>query len=263
MRWLLLVMLGCGGRAKIGADGPQPARYRISLSGDFGPITDPESGKVLQQDTDADLSLSLSISPVRRFRDGSMGQRVVVDSSALTVDGAPYEGLELTGRSLELRTFPDGEILTLGWIDRWSGDRRFMDVFEVVFPAISPAPPSLDKGETGSRRIIWPYVGEQRLRWDSAVDAKWTNQGLEERGEGKVWHLSYEGPWRIHGGRRVGDEQFKVSAAGAADGQILFDKITGELISHRFTWSREVEVRGAAGRLKQSQNFVGTVERQP
>jgi len=263
VHWLLLVILGCGGRAKIGAEGPEPVRYRISLHGDFGAVTDPESGEVLQEDTDAELSLSLSVSPVRRFRDGSMGQRVVVEESALSVDGAAYEGLELTGRSLELRTFSDGEILTLGWVDRWSGPDRFMDVFEVVFPAISPAPPSLKKGETASRRIIWPYLGEERLRWDSAVDAKWTNKGVVERGAAKAWHLSYEGPWRVHGGRRTGDEKFKVSASGDADGQVWFDKATGALVSHRFAWSREVEVSGAAARLKQAQAFVGSVERQP
>ena len=197
MHWLtvLLMLMGCGGRAVVGAEGPASARYSVSVSGDFGPITDATTEEHLQDDTESELTLKLSVVPVRRFMDGSVGQRVKIEEGALSVDGTPYADLELTGRTIELRTFPDGEILTLGWVDRLAGPHRFMEVFEVVFPAISPAPPNLKKDETASRRIIWPFLGEHRLRWDSAVDAKWTNHGVEERGETNSWRLSYEGPW--------------------------------------------------------------------
>ena len=158
MRWLLLLLMivGCGGRAVVSVDGPSPVRYVFSVSGDFGAISDASTGANLQDATEAELVLRLSVVPVRRFIDGSLGQRVRVDHATLSVDGQPYDELELEGRTVELRTFPDGEIrrsagsiagldLTASW-----------EVFEVVFPAISPAPPSLKRGQTSSRRIIWP-----------------------------------------------------------------------------------------------------------
>ena len=266
MRWFMLLLLmtrGCGGRAIVGTDGPAPARYRVNISGDFGPITDPVTGGHFQDEKDTTLTLTLSVVPVRRFTDGSMGQRVKIEHGALSISDQPYEDLELTGRTLELRTFPDGEILTLGWVDRVAGPKRFMEVFEVVFPAISPSPPSLRKGETASRRIIWPFLGERRLRWDSAVDAKWTNHGPEERGKTMAWRLSYNGPWRIHGGRRSGPEAFKATASGDAKGQVWFDKGSGDLTRHEFSWSREVQLAGPAARLTQAQSFTGQVERLP
>ena len=265
MHWLLLLLLlvSCGGRAVVGADGPAPARYLVRIGAEFGPILDPTTEAHLQDDKSAELSLRLSVVPTRRFVDGSIGQRVQIDQGALNVDGNSFDELELVGRSIELRTFPDGEILSLGWIDRWAGPRRFMEVFEVVFPAISPAPPSLKKGETASRRIIWPFLGQHRLRWDSAVDARWTNHGSIDRGTETVWHLAYEGPWRIHGGRRSGPEAIKVTSTGDAEGQVWFDKASGELVAHEFSWSREVHLAGAGGRLKQMQAFNGRVERLP
>ena len=265
MHWLLLLLmlLGCGGRAVVSPDDMAPAQYRVAITGDFGPITDPVNGAQFQGDKKAELSLKLSVVPVRRFVDGSVGQRVKIEEGSLSVDSLPYDDLQLTGRSLELRTFPDGEILTLGWVDRWAGPHRFMEVFEVVFPAISPAPPSLRKGETSSRRIIWPFLGERRLRWDSAVDARWKNHGYEERGEFESWRLTYDGPWRIHGEHRSGPGAIKVTAAGRADGEVWFDTASGNMRTHRFSWSPEVLLAGPSGRLEQAQAFSGHVERLP
>ena len=265
MRWLLLLLMivGCGGRAVVSVDGPSPVRYVFSVSGDFGAISDASTGSNLQDATEAELVLRLSVVPVRRFIDGSLGQRVRVDHATLSVDGQPYDELELEGRTVELRTFPDGEILTLGWVDRWAGPHRFMEVFEVVFPAISPAPPSLKRGQTSSRRIIWPFLGDDRLRWDSAVDARWTNHGPVEHMNSKAWHLAYEGPWRVHGGRRTGAGAFKASASGDASGSVYFDQGSGDMVTHQFSWSREVSLSGPGGRLTQAQAFSGKVERLP
>ena len=100
MRWLLLLLMivGCGGRAVVSVDGPSPVRYVFSVSGDFGAISDASTGSNLQDATEAELVLRLSVVPVRRFIDGSLGQRVRVDHATLSVDGQPYDELELEGR---------------------------------------------------------------------------------------------------------------------------------------------------------------------
>jgi len=213
-----------------------------------------------QTSTELELSLNLSVQDVRMFRDGSMGKRVLFTDAELKQDGQVTEGLMLQGRAVELRTFLNGEILAIGWVDRIAGANRFMDVFEVVFPAISPAPPSVRPQQAVKRRIIWPFLTDDGLRWDAAVDAVWSNQGAEERQERKAWRLSYEGPWRIHGGRRGHQAVIRYLASGSAKGTAWFDKRTGDLIGHNFQWGRTVTIKGAAGEVSQVQDFRGTVE---
>jgi hypothetical protein len=217
---------------------------------------------VLQEATSADLDLVIALSPTRRFRDGSQGQRVLIEAASLKVgpEKKDHHGLSLAGRTAELRTFPDGEILAIDWVERLAGSDRFIDVFEVVFPVISPAPPSLGVGEQASRRIIWPFLGTSKLRWDSAVDAVWKNDGLDTREDSKVWRLSYTGPWRTHGGRRAEPGRIQVRGEGEAEGTVWLDKTTGNLSAHTFSWSRAVKVKGTGGALTQSQTFVGNLE---
>jgi len=236
-------------------------RYTVEMQAEIGPLRIDTDTLAAQDATDLQLSLDVSVQAVRTFRDGSVGKRVVFTAAELKQNGQVAEGLELQGRAVELRTFPDGEILAIGWIDRIAGADRFMDVFEVMFPAISPAPPSVKANQSVKRRIIWPFLTDDGLRWDSAVDAVWSNQGLEEKQNRKAWHLTYEGPWRIHGGRRGRQEVIHYRATGSANGTAWFDKGTGDLIEHSFEWGRTVILKGPGGEAEQDQAFRGTVER--
>jgi hypothetical protein len=260
--WLSLLWLGCGAHKPPHNDGPVIQRMAVRISANFGALADPDSGAVLQEGTSADLDLVIALSPTRRFRDGSQGQKILIETASLKVgtEKKDHQALSLAGRTAELRTFPDGEILAIDWVDRLAGADRFIDVFEVIFPVISPAPPSLRAGEEASRRIIWPFLGASKLRWDSAVDAVWKNDGLETRADSKAWRLSYAGPWRTHGGRRVEPGRVQFRGEGEAEGTVWFDKTTGSLSAHTFSWSRAVKVKGTGGALTQSQTFEGTLE---
>ena len=263
MLWFWVCFLGCAFRAPETAREGAERRYLVRMDSTIGPLLSDDGEQKLHSGTDLQLKLSLGVQAVRRFRDGSVGHRVHFQTAELSKEGHTWDGLELAGKAVELRTFPDGEILTIGWNERIAGANRFMDVFEVMFPAISPAPPSIKPKEQINRRIIWPFMGPDRLRWDSAVDAVWTNGGIEERGGLKAWRISYDGPWRIHGGRRRGEEPVQFKAIGAATGTVWIDRQTGDLLAHTFDWSREVTVKGDGGQLSQRQTFTGTVEGVP
>ncbi len=261
MRWLLVGVFGCAGKAVPTAGPSETSHYSVSIEAEFGVITDPATDTVMKDAVEATLQLRAALTPVRRFRDGSVGQLFEIEDGAMELDGEPYTDLELTGRAIELRTFPDGEILMLGWGSKLAGPQRFMDAFEVVFPGISPAPPSLEPGQVAKRRIIWPHVSTRKLRWDSAVNATWRNEGSEEVADTTAWRIGYSGPWRIHGGRRAGADRLKVSASGATKGEVWFDAEDGGLVKHEFEWTRLVEIEGAAGALVQAQGFKGKIER--
>ncbi len=260
--WLYLVLMACSSRHQVVDVQPKVQRMAVQISAIFGEIVSPDSGEIFQEATSAELEMVISLAPTRLFRDGSEGRRLGVERASLRLgaDGVPFRGFSLAGRAVELRTFPDGEILIIDWVETMAGAGRFMDVFELIFPAISPAPPSLARGASAPRRIIWPYLGERKLRWDSAVDAVWTNEGAEERAGVKTWRLIYTGPWRIHGGRRTGPGRIQFRGLGKASGTVWLDKSSGDLSGHDFEWSRTVTVQGESGQLQQVQKFVGTVK---
>ena len=168
--------------------------------------------------------------------------------------------MTLSGRTAELRTFPNGEILDIGWGHRVAGAGRYLDVFEVIYPAISPTPPSLDEAEEGRRRIIWPFRDHGTLRWDNAVEALWTNQGARVRGDEKAWSIHYEGPWTTMGQERSRPSLARYRGDGHGSGTVEIDVASGRLLSHEFEWSRTAVV-SMVRTLEQTQAFVGTVER--
>jgi len=238
-------------------------RFDVHIEAHFGELVDPESHQILQAATDADLRLHLALTPVRTFRDGSLGRIVSIESAALRVtEGGTDRSMPLTlaGRTAELRTFPNGEILDISWGLRLSGVGRYLDVFEVVFPAISPTPPSVDEGKEARRRIIWPFRNQTSLRWDNAVEATWTNQGVHGEGEQQAWRLQYAGPWELKGQTRNTPSPTYYVAEGKGAGTVDLEVASGRLLSHDFEWERTAVVSGARA-LQQTQAFVGTVER--
>ena len=263
--WMVwMAWFGCSTHVPAGSTVDTVVRYQVEISGDFGAITVEEPGVPLQPASTVSLSLLLRLEPSRQFRDGSYARLVYVDGAKLTQDSEEKSldmSLELQGRTVELRTFPDGEILDVSWGEKVAGQGRYLDVFEVVFPAISPSAPTISEGQTVQRRIIWPFRDANELRWDNIVDAVWQNHGRSAEGETDSWDLSYSGAWGTEGRTRRSEPKQTFRANGQAEGTLSFERRSAELLEHQFMWHREVVVEGATGVVTQQQRFSGRVER--
>ncbi len=264
MRWLWLVLFGCRAHTPSTNAVEASVLYQAELVGVFGPIEDQTSGDVLQEELEVKMELRLRIEPTRGFRDGSYGRNIYIESASIqerTGESHVAFESELVGRSVELRTFPDGEILDVAWADKVAGPSRYLDVFEIMYPAVSPAAPTISEGDLVKQRIIWPFRLENIMRWDNIVDAVWRNNGKKEIDGIEVWSISYEGPWGTEGKtRRMVPSQIWM-ANGAAKGSVYFERKTSDLVSHTFEWSRVVSVKGKSGDVSQAQTFTGSVGR--
>ena len=256
MLWLVAVLMSCS----VHRAGEQPVdvtrHYRVTVAARFGAVE--SNGSVLQPPVDTQLALRMTSTPTRRFRDGSFGTQLRVEDATLTMDGEAVP-LELVGRTAELRTFANGEILDIGWVDKFSRPARHMDAFEVIFPALSPAPPSVTVGAEAHRRIIWPFRSGRAVRWDNAVDAVWGNKGVDKAQASPAWALTYRGPWNLDGRTRLGAPSIGYTAQGHGEGTVWMDVKTGMMALHQFEWHRTVQVEGKAA-ITQTQAFQGTVE---
>ena len=262
MRWVLLVLLGCRAHTPATDAIDTPVLYQAEFVGVFGPIESERTGEVFQSEMEVKMQLRLRVEPTRAFRDGSYGRNIYIDSvSVQTGSDAQPIATQLRGRSVELRTFPDGEILDIAWSDKVAGDGRYLDVFEMVYPAVSPSAPTISEGDIIKQRIIWPFRIENSMRWDNIVDAIWRNHGKSEVTGGETWLLSYEGAWGTEGKTRRMLPKQEWKGRGAAKGDVHFDKKTSDLVRHSMNWSRVVSVRGEGGVLIQRQEFTGSMER--
>jgi hypothetical protein len=261
------MLVGCAPRMNTVEPASLVEHFQVRVVGDFGPVQldgDPETD--LTPASNVSLTLRLHWEPSRHFRDGSFGRLVEFDEAEMSVrrEGkTTIVPLELAGRAVELRTFPNGEVLDVSWISRISGAGRSMDVFDVVFSAISPSPPPLKEKQSLKRRIMLPYRDANRLRWDHSVNAVWTHSGQEHLGDTPVTRIEYRGPWQTEGMTRGDPPRTKYNAIGTAEGVVLYDQKYSEMVHHQFDWKRQVQVIGTQGTLTQDQTFSGTVERLP
>ena len=158
--WAWLLGINCAVRG-VPEPTSQVERYLVQVSASVEPVGDvPEDIAGALGPWSANLELRLTKEPSRAFRDESMGALIQFEAASLVVaqpdeDPRPVP-LDLVGRVIEIRTFEDGEILDIGWAGRTAGMGRYLDVFDLVFPAISLAVPPLREDETARRRIIWP-----------------------------------------------------------------------------------------------------------
>jgi hypothetical protein len=262
--WMvLMVWVGCSTHVPVRSTMDVPVRYRVEVSAEFGAIQSEQSTDALQAATMVSMSLLLRLEPTRQFRDGSYGRLMHVDGAEMTQGGDEPQrlDLDLVGRTVELRTFADGEILDISWGEMVAGQRRYLDVFEVVFPVLSPSAPTISEGQTVRRRIIWPFRNGKLLRWDNIVDAVWENHGSATVGEIESWKLSYSGPWGTEGKARRSVPMQTLVAKGRAEGTLHFERLSSDLIEHRFAWERAVVVTGDEGVVTQHQRFEGHLER--
>jgi hypothetical protein len=261
--WIWMCLWGCAHRPVEGRAQIPDHMYQVRIEAEVGDVQLIQDESALRQSVLLTLDTVVSLTDVRLFRDGSVGKKAVFESAGLLKDGTVVEDFELAGRAVEMRTFPDGEILAIGWIEKAAGPGRMLDVFEIIFPALSPAAPSLRHNQEAKRRIFWPFVGQNQLRWESAVDAIWRNNGLRGEHGYDAWEIEYAGPWKIRGGRRGQSHAVRFIADGEAKGTVLFDRQTGHLMRHQLSWTRFVTVEGSAGPVSQNQSFQVLVERIP
>ena len=263
-RWSLLLLLGCQAHSPSGAMNEEPERYQIRIDGEFGSVTAGKTGEVLQPSATIALELRVRMVPTRRFSDGSYGRLLYLERAKITRTDGPDEQVidnQLAGRTVELRTFPDGEILDISWGGKVVGQGRYLDVFDVIFPAVSPSAPSLLDGEATRRNMIWPVRQSKMFRWDNMVEALWQNEGQVEVDGTSAWSLLYQGEWVTKGITRDAQPRRQWSAVGQSTGTIRYDTEGANMLEHRLDWTRTVSVRGEGGIVSQEQRFVGTVER--
>lgn len=210
-----------------------------------------------------DVELDLRFGQVRRFRDGSLGMALHARSEAAWLrqgeQRTPLEPPGLAGRTVELRTFPDGEILAVNLADHWVGPDRYGDVLDLLFPLLSPAPPALEEGAEAARAVTWQARLAGGRAWRGVVDAVWHNAGQVTVEGVETWHLTWRGPWRTQGRDGTTAPPLSLEARGEVSGEVWI--ATADLRPVR------AEIRGERalhlGGLTQVQRLQATATRRP
>ena len=215
-------------------------------------------------DTACVLDTTISLTPSRAFRDGSLGSVLRFEEARLsTRDGKPLP-LTLAGRTVELRRFSDGEILDVDFAERVIASDRLVGVFDLLFPLVSPFPPDLPKDGTKAPRVImWPVLDEQRNGWYQRADTEWTLAGTESVGDREASRLEYVGPWTGRGKDAIGTVPVALASHGQASGVLWYDTATLDLVAQEFHWRRQVSWTAGRGEtaatVTQDQDFSGRV----
>lgn len=246
---LLLALLSCV-HAPAGRSSAPPStalRYHLTGSLTLAQAEGLPPGGVI------DLDLTVSAGEVRRFRDGSVGQMIRFEQSGLEI---------LQNQTIELRTFLDGEILAVGLLEHVVGGGLGLDVLDPILPLLSPSPPRLEEGQPTRRAFQWPLRVDTERRWLNRVEATWTNLGLEPVGEGRAWHLRWEGPWRAEGQDGRATPALKAEANGTASGEVWIDAEDLRPLRADFQGERALALTGAAS-VGQTQRFALSLERSP
>jgi len=259
----LLLMLGCAPKT-FAQSLAEPERFRVALSARFH-VEDPEGlpQPALAALAPTTVAVDLVVERVlaREFRDGSLGWALTFsEASARFGRDTPTEPLPLSlaGRTVELRTFPDGELLDVSLVEHIVGPGRLGDVLDVVFPAITPAPPPLRPGQSAGRAMHWPV----RLNRDSVLLssawARWeaVDQTREQR------QVRYAGPIEARGRDLIGEASATFEGSGSVSGDVWLGRRDEGLLRHVFEWERRLEARYPSGAtFTQVQVYSGEVER--
>ncbi|MDP2309959.1 MAG: hypothetical protein Q8P18_28330 [Pseudomonadota bacterium] len=191
----------------------------------------------------------------RTFRDGSLGHLVrLVDTSATIgrsgATGAPGAPVAVRGPAdgalVELRAFPDGQLLAVTGGSAWTGGGDHLEVLDLLWPLLSPQLPSSRAEAAAPFVTSWPTWIEGGPKVRTRLDASWKTSNPS------TW--SYDGSLSGQGGY--------VAIAGQASGTVGLG--TGaespRLLSHTFDWSRVVTTTWAGGKtVKQDQHIVGSL----
>ncbi|MFN7144693.1 MAG: hypothetical protein ACK4YP_13035 [Myxococcota bacterium] len=179
---------------------------------------------------------NVATSYARTFRDGSMGHLVRFSGlrGEVTRDGetvaVPVPFAEAT---IEVRAFPDGEILTVTGGAAWTGENGHFEMLDAVWPALSPHLPG-SKDEAAQFATSWPAWVPGGARVRNRLEAAWTPPSSA----GGTW--SYRGTLSGKGGN--------VELEGTGTGEVSLMKGDQRIVSRStFDWDRTTHTRWGAG----------------
>lgn len=270
---LSVFCLSCAHKGPLGEPMEPAVRYRVDLQAEFETAA-PEAPEAVQAALAPLTALSrhfdivVSLTPVRQYRDDSLGYLVTFDEVTMT-GGGTTQVTGLQGRSAELRRFSDGEILNIGLSEHLAGGDRQGEILDVVFPLVSPLPPPLPRqGSVANRAQRWPFSAGRGRLWENRILPDWTWLDTGEQLGRRAWHLGYSGPWAIAGRDVAHEPRVEVVGKGTAKGEVWYSKADADLLAHDFDWVRSLSVTvpgpDAAGlTVQQEQHFTGRVELLP
>ena len=247
---------------------PNERRVAVHVEASFHTVATRGSERIKSlepwMDTACVLDTTISLTPSRTFRDGSLGSVLRFEEATLSTRDGTALPLTLAGRTVELRRFPDGEILDVDFADHVIASDRLVGVFDLLFPLVSPFPPDMPKdGVTVPRTISWPVLDEQRNGWYQRADTEWRLAGTEAIDDREAVRLEYVGPWTGQGKDAVGTVPVGLSSRGHASGVLWYDATTNDLVAQTFHWRRQVRWTAGRGEMAatvvQDQDFTGRV----
>jgi hypothetical protein len=251
-------------------DDDDGARFHLTIIGEFATTGLEDRGPdvaALMAPVTFSLDLQVRTEPSRVFRDGSLGQLVVVEAATGWLsrpgEAAPVEvPTALAGRSIELRTFEDGELLDATMVEHLVGFGRYGDVFDLILPVLTPAPPTVSsERDVVARAMHWPIHFSRQHGLKNTLWASWS---LVE-GDREGWTLHYSGPWEGRGANfsaALPEVRLPVTVQGEGEGDVRVSR-SGQVLRHRFSWWREVTQVFPGATVVQTQRFSGALERLP
>jgi len=242
---------------------PVSSQYQITLDADFETTTPDHVQDFPPVGYSLDMDVSIAYS--RDFRDGSIGSLFRfedVESSLIREGQEEPVPNDLMGRTVEVRTFPDGRLLDIDMVEHIAGFRRYGEVFDLIFPLLHPHPPDIPAGEAVLRTASWPIKIANRQRWQNVVHYRWQIVHEDENS----WTLGYEGEWRVRGGQAISQLPMRIGGRGQIQGEVVLEKSTRLLLSHSFSWNRDMNFdypTTTPTQVQQMQRFSGSIERLP
>jgi hypothetical protein len=208
--------------------GVEPLRYEFEISnGIETQLLEPDGTSLpapYLQPAELSWSGTLEQSVSRRFRDGSQGDRVRFIEVSRRSGAAPPQPSELSGKSVELRSFNSREILSISLLDRLVGEPRQADLSLALWPALSPQVPEIEPGERVEQRSNLPFMLDSGMGMPISLDLTWSVEGPLPCEAGSCWRFLYEGP--VHGRGRDRSERWlaRYQLSGNAQGELWLRK---------------------------------------
>ena len=253
----MLFLLACAG-LQTGSTPTGPDRvYAVSLSSTFetqgaGADGEPLGALAGLEQQEHHLRGRVVMTRSRTYRDDSIGWTVRFDElqEGPTADG-PWIESGLEGRSIELRTFDDGQILAVVDAQHVTGDGRRGDVYDLLLPTLSPTVPALGSGDSAYRRSSWPFQVSSKSGTRSTLVAEYTHLGVESRRA----ELAYGGT--LEGEGHDDHLDGELTLGGQVEGTVWMRTTDAVMVRHDAVWERDVVVEYASGaRVAQQQRTL-------
>lgn len=256
----MLFLLSCAGLQSAAPTSSGARVYSVSVASSFDTVgTDADGAPLgaLEDLAHQDLHLrgTVVMTRSRTFRDDSIGWRVVFDEldEGPSADG-PWRESGLEGRSVELRTFDDGQILAISDAAHWTGAPRHGEVFDLLLPTLSPTVPVVSEGDTAFRRSSWPFQVSSKSGLRSTLVAEYTSNGTRSESGSRRVELDYAGKLEAEGHDSRLDGELAMD--GQVTGTVWMRPSDAVMVRHDATWERKVVASYASGAtITQDQHF--------